>query len=125
MAEYLQVWRTRVPDGNVEPLLAIRPAAIAEAQRLCPDLVAADLVRLDDGTWLDVLRWSTPDGEERLMAHADQFDAVTKMHALLEDAEQVGRGQVLEVGHQSPRSWGKRSRRSSQSAAGAVKRSKR
>ena len=36
MAEYLQVWRARVPDVNVEPLLAIRPAAIAEAQRLAP-----------------------------------------------------------------------------------------
>ncbi|HEX2042895.1 MAG TPA: hypothetical protein VHF24_09690 [Acidimicrobiales bacterium] len=95
MSEYLQVWHARVPEDNVGPLLELRPAAIAEAQCLCPELLAADLVRLDDGTWLDVLRWSRPDGEERLMEHADQFDALHKLHALLEDAVQVGRGEIV------------------------------
>jgi hypothetical protein len=95
MAEYLQVWRARVDEGNVERLLELRPAAIAEAQRLCPELLAAELVRLEDGTWLDALRWSCADGEERLMQHAEQFDAVETMHALLEDAEQVGRGEIV------------------------------
>jgi hypothetical protein len=95
MTEYLQVWRARVAEGSVERLLGLRAAAIAEAQRLCPELLAADLVRLDDGTWLDVLRWSCPDGEERLMRHADRFDAVLKMHELLEDATQVGRGEIV------------------------------
>jgi hypothetical protein len=95
MTEYLQVWRANVAEASVERLLELRPAAIAEAQRLCPELLGADLVRLEDGTWLDVLRWSCPDGEERLMAHAEQFDAVEKMHALLEDATQVGRGEIV------------------------------
>ncbi|MDQ4132182.1 MAG: hypothetical protein M3179_03015 [Actinomycetota bacterium] len=95
MGEYLQVWHARVPEDNVEQLLALRPAAIAEAQRLCPDLLGADLVRLEDGTWLDVLRWRLPDGEERLMEHADQFDALHKMHALLEDAAPIGRGEIV------------------------------
>jgi hypothetical protein len=95
MAEYLHVWRARVPEGNVRRLLEVRLAAIAEAQALCPELLGADLVRLEDGTWLDVLRWSAPDGDERLMQHAARFDAVEKMHALLEDAKQVGRGEIV------------------------------
>jgi hypothetical protein len=95
MSEYVQVWKARVAEDSVDRLLEVRPAAIAEAQRLCPALVGADLVRLEDGMWLDVLRWSVPDGEERLMAHAARFDAVSKMHALLEDAEQLGRGEVV------------------------------
>ncbi len=95
MTEYLQVWRARVPEDNVSRLLELRPAAIAEAQRLCPELLAAELVRLGDGTWLDVLRWSAPDGEERLMERTNQFDALRRMHALLEDAEQVGRGEIV------------------------------
>jgi hypothetical protein len=49
MAEYLQVWRARVREGNVERLLDVRPAAIAEAPRLCPELLGANLVRLEDG----------------------------------------------------------------------------
>ena len=95
MTEYLQVWRAKVADADVERLLAARPAAIAEAQRLCPELLRADLVRLDDGSWLDVLTWSCADGEERLMARADEFDALHAMHELLQDAEQVGRGEIM------------------------------
>ncbi len=95
MTSYLQIWHARVPVEDVEQLLALWPAGMAEAQRLCPELLAADLVRLDDGTWLDVLTWSCPDGEERLMQHADQFDAVHKMHAFMVDASQVGRGEIV------------------------------
>lgn len=95
MAEYVQVWRAKVPEDSVAALLDVRPAAIAEAKRLCPDLLRADLVRAGDGVWLDVLTWSVPDGEERLMARADEFDALHRMHGLLEDAEAVGRGQVV------------------------------
>jgi hypothetical protein len=95
MTEYLQVWRAKVADDDVERLLAVRPAAIAEAQRLCPELLRAVLVRLGDGTWLDVLTWSSADGEERLMARAEDFDALHAMHALLQDAEAIGRGEIV------------------------------
>jgi hypothetical protein len=95
MTEYLQVWRAKVADADAGRLLAVRPTAIAEAQRLCPELLRADLVRLDDGTWLDVLTWACADGEERLIARAEEFDALHAMHELLEDAEQVGRGEIM------------------------------
>jgi hypothetical protein len=95
MAGYMQVWRANVAENSVGWLLELEPAAIAEAQQLCPELLGANLVRLEDGTWLHVLRWSTADGEERLMAHADRFDVVEKMHALLQDATQVGRGEIV------------------------------
>ena len=94
MNEYLQVWRAKVADGGEEKLLAVRPGAIAEAKRLCPELLRADLVRVGDGTWLDVLTWSVPDGEERLMARAGEFRELHAMHELLEDAEPLGRGKV-------------------------------
>ena len=95
MPEYVQVWQATVTDDDVAELLRIRNAAIAEARALCPELIGAELVRADEGVWLDVLRWSVPDGEERLMQHAAEFDAVARMHALLDDAKQVGRGEVL------------------------------
>ena len=100
MGEYLQIFRARVPEESVAALLEIRPAAIAEAQRLCPELLGAQLVRLDDTTWLDVLTWSSPDGEQRLMERAAEFDAVTKMHDLLVDVEEPLRGEI--VPHRCP-----------------------
>lgn len=98
MTRYVQVWKAKVAEGDVEQLLAVRPDAIAEAKRLCPALVRADLVRVDDETWLDVLTWSAPDGEEQLMASADNFDALHRMHRLLEDAEQIGCGELVASG---------------------------
>lgn len=95
MAEYVQVWKAKVAAGDAEELLAVRPAAIEEAKRLCPALVRADLVRVDHDTWLDVLTWSEPDGEERLMSHAEAFDALHRMHGFMQSAEQVGRGEVV------------------------------
>jgi len=95
MSEYLQVWRVRVQESDVERLLELEPKAIAEARQLCPDLLGADLVDLGDGTWFHVLRWSRPDGDEQLMRHAERFDAVEKMHALMADGEQIGRGEIV------------------------------
>jgi hypothetical protein len=95
MGEYLQVFRARVPEASVATLLEIRPAAIAEAQRLCPELLGAQLVRVTDGTWLDVLTWSLPDGEQRLLERAAEFDAITKMHALLVEVEEPLRGEII------------------------------
>ena len=95
MTEFLQVWRAKVAEDDVERLLAVRSEAIAEAQRLCPELQGADLVRVGDGTWLDVLTWSSADGEERLMARAAEFDALHAMHALFQDAEAIGRGEIV------------------------------
>ncbi len=95
MSQYVQVWKAKVAEGDVEHLLAVRPDAIAEAKRLCPALVRAELVRVDDETWMDVLTWNAPDGEEQLMARADDFDALHRMHSFLESAEQVGRGEVV------------------------------
>jgi hypothetical protein len=95
VSEYLRIFRARVPQQSVAALLEIRPAAIAEAKRLCPELLEAQLVRLDDGTWLDVLIWSRPDGEQRLMKRAAEFDAITKMHDLLMDVEAPLRGEII------------------------------
>ena len=42
MASTCRCGGRRWPTTDVEPLLAVRPAAIAEAQRLCPELLRAD-----------------------------------------------------------------------------------
>jgi hypothetical protein len=95
MTEYLTVWRAKVVDGDVKPLLDVEPKAIAEAKRLCPDLLGADLVNLGDGTWFHVLRWSAPDGTGRLMARAEEFDVVHTMLGYVPDADVAGHGEVV------------------------------
>jgi hypothetical protein len=57
---------------SVGALLEIRPAAIAEAQRLSPELLRAELVRLDDA-WADVLTRSRAHAEQQLLQRAAEF----------------------------------------------------
>jgi hypothetical protein len=95
MSEYLTVWRAKVADADVQPLLEVEPLAIAEARRLCPELIGAELVNLGDGSWLHVLRWSAADGAERLMARAEEFDHVNTMHGYLSDDEHLGHGEIV------------------------------
>ena len=95
MSEYMTVFRAKVADGDARALVAIEPAAIAEAKRLCPELLGTELVDLGDGTWLHVLRWSARDSMERLMSKAGEFDLVNTMHNYLADAEEIGHGEVV------------------------------
>ena len=90
---YVQIIRSEVPEANVDGLLAVREKAIAEAQRLCPSLIGAELVELGEGVWLDILTWSEADGEAALMAQAEQFSAVAEMHGMFSEmhGSEVGR----------------------------------
>jgi hypothetical protein len=101
MSRYLQIFRASVPQANVERLLAVRPEAIAEAQRLCPALIDAELVKFQDGTWLDILTWDQPNGEELLMARASEFVVLPEMHGLLTDVSVPEFGEIQHSTHVS------------------------
>ena len=72
MGATVQVFRAKVDPANVTRLLEIRPRTIVQAQEACAALLRAELIRLDEETWLDVLTWSRPDGVDELMAKAEQ-----------------------------------------------------
>ncbi|MDP9416403.1 MAG: hypothetical protein M3P48_00855 [Actinomycetota bacterium] len=95
MSYFVQVFRAKIDPANVQRLRQIRPRAIAEAQRACPALVRAELVRLDEETWLDVLTWSAPDGDQQLMARAHGLAALGEMHGLVRDVVAVDKGELL------------------------------
>jgi hypothetical protein len=56
----VEIHRIKIDPANVERILQIRGAAMVELQRQCPQLRQADLVRLGDDVWLDILTWSGP-----------------------------------------------------------------
>jgi hypothetical protein len=65
----IEIYRdVTIDPTNVARLVEIRDAAVAEFQAQVPELLQADLVRLGDDTWLDVLRWSGPVAPEQLEA---------------------------------------------------------
>jgi hypothetical protein len=59
-----------------------------------PALLRAELIRLDEETWLDVLTWSRPDGVDELMAKAEQLPLLGEMHSLIGDVLSVDMGEL-------------------------------
>ena len=94
MAFEVQVYRTTVDPANVDRLLEIRPSAIAQARAACPLLVRADLIRLDERTWLDILTWSEPGAVDQLMSVAADLPLVGQMHALISEVVAVDTGEL-------------------------------
>ncbi|MFC0509358.1 putative quinol monooxygenase [Micromonospora costi] len=53
----MELTRFRVRPEQVDALLAARPAMLADFRADRAGFLDADLVRLPDGEWLDVVRW--------------------------------------------------------------------
>ena len=56
----VEIHRIKIDPANVDRLLQLRGPALVELQMKCPQLRQADLVRLGDDVWLDILTWSGP-----------------------------------------------------------------
>ena len=57
MPDVYEIVRSRVPEDREAEMLALRPRMIAAMRRRFPELIDARLLKLDDGTWMDVVRW--------------------------------------------------------------------
>ena len=81
----IEIYRVRIDPANVDRLLEIRAAAVAEFQEQVPELVRADLVRLEGDVWLDILLWSEPVDPERMNEAASCTPTSAEMHGLIAD----------------------------------------
>lgn len=81
----IEIYRVRIDPANVDRLLEIRDAAVAEFQEQVPELVRAELVRLEDDVWLDILTWSGPVDPDRIEAAAQRTPTSVEMHSLIAD----------------------------------------
>lgn len=91
----VEIYRVRIDPTSVERLLEIRSAAVAEFQEQVPELLAADLVRLDRNTWLDVLLWSEPVEPESIGAAAQRTPTSAEMHGLIASELGHDRGELV------------------------------
>jgi hypothetical protein len=91
----LEIYRVRVDPANVDRLLEIHDAAVAEYQEQVPELLGIDLVRLDDDVWLDIIRWSEPVDEERIAAASACTPTAAELHALAGEELGHDRGELV------------------------------
>lgn len=97
----IEIYRVRVDPANVERLLEIHDEAVAEYQEHIPELLGIELVRLDEDTWLDIIRWSGPVDPQRMEAAACGPRAA-EVHALMADELGHDRGELV---HSSGSAW--------------------
>ena len=91
----IEIYRARIDAASVERLLEIRDAAVAEFREQVPELLQADLVRLDDDTWLDILTWSGPVDSERIEQASGCTPKSAEMHSLMDEVLAHDTGEVV------------------------------
>ena len=73
MTEFYEIVHARVREGIGEEMIAGRPALEAAVRERLPGLLDIRLVRLDDGTYLDMLRWESRPAAD---AAIDEFASI-------------------------------------------------
>jgi hypothetical protein len=80
-----EVVHSRVRRGSEDEMLALRPAMIDAVRSRCPGMIDAQLVHLDDGTWLDIVTWSSREAAERAATQFADIPEAAAMSGLLEE----------------------------------------
>ncbi len=66
-------------------MLELRPRMIAAVRDRFPDLQEAHLLQLDDGSWLDVVRWGSRESAERAAATMQDIPEAAAMMGFIEE----------------------------------------
>ncbi len=85
MSAVYELVRSRIRAGAEEQMLELRPRMIAAVRDRFPDLQDAHLLQLDDGSWLDVVRWGSRESAERAAATMQDIPEAAAMMGLIEE----------------------------------------
>jgi hypothetical protein len=83
MPEFYDVVHAKVRDGAEEEMLRRRPALEAGVREKLPGLIDIRLIRLDDGTYLDLLRWESRAAADAAIEKFAEIPEAGEIHDLL------------------------------------------
>jgi heme-degrading monooxygenase HmoA len=83
MPEFHEIVHARIRDGVEEEMLSRRPALEAAVRQKLPGLLDIRLVRLDDGTYLDVLRWESRAAADAAIERFSKVPEAGEIHGFL------------------------------------------
>jgi hypothetical protein len=94
MPEFIEVVHAKVRDGAEQELLSRRPALEAGVKEKLPGLLDITLVRLEDGTFLDVLRWESRAAADAAIPRFEEVPEAMEIHGYLAEGLAHHRGEV-------------------------------
>lgn len=103
MAVVYEVVHSRVRPEAEEAMLAVRPAMIDAVRARFPGMLDAQLVHLDDGSWLDIVTWSSREEAERAATGFSAIPEAAAMSGLLEEVLSFWHGTAAEPAGGVPR----------------------
>jgi heme-degrading monooxygenase HmoA len=83
MPEFYDVVHAKVRDGAEEEMLRRRPALEAGVREKLPGLLDIRLIRLDDGTYLDLLRWESREAADAAIERFAEIPEADEIHDFL------------------------------------------
>jgi heme-degrading monooxygenase HmoA len=96
MPEFYDVVHANVRDGAEEEMLSRRPALEAGARENLPGLLEIHLLRLDDGTYIDLLRWESREAADAAIERFANVPVAGEIHDLLSGGDLAHhRGEVV------------------------------
>ncbi|TDC13197.1 hypothetical protein E1265_28395 [Streptomyces sp. 8K308] len=94
----VELTRFTVARERMEAMLAARPAMLADFRADREGFIGADLVRLPDGEWLDIVHWRSPEDLAASRAKGANRPGIAAFFATLGDLVSDERGTVHEIG---------------------------
>jgi heme-degrading monooxygenase HmoA len=83
MTEFYDVVHAKVRDGAEAEMLERRPALEAGVKEKLPGLLDIKLVRLEDGTYLDILRWESREAADAAIEKFGEIPEAGEIHQFL------------------------------------------
>ena len=94
MPEFDEVVHAKVRGDAEEQMLSRRPALEAGVRQKLPGLLDIRLIRLDDGTYLEVLRWEPRGAADAAIELFAEVPEAGEMHGFLPEDLAHHRGEV-------------------------------
>ena len=94
MPEFCEVVHAKVREGTAGQMLTRRPVLEAAVREKLPGLLDIRLIRLDDGTFLDVLRWTSRQAADAAIEKFAEIPEAGQIHAFLSEDLDHHRGAV-------------------------------
>ena len=94
MPEFYELVHAMVRDGAEEEMLRRRPVLEAGVREKLPRLLDIRVVRLEDGTYLDVLRWESRDAADAAIEKVRRGAGGEEIHGFLAEGLAHHRGEV-------------------------------
>jgi Antibiotic biosynthesis monooxygenase len=96
MPEFYDVVRAKARNGADEELVRRLPALHAGVREKLPGLLDITLLRLDDGSYIHVLRWESRDAADAAIPRFGEVPEAGAIHDLLSGGELgMYRGEVV------------------------------